>query len=107
MILENFLELHIAARIAIAAIAFIAARWLVCWYFKINARLDETKRTNEMLREIRNIIINEQAETYTSYSEASQTCRECHRKLSDTAAFCERCGTRNSEGNVEKMGKTE
>ena len=38
--------------IAIAIIAFFLLRELFCWYYKINERLKEQKKTNRLLEQI-------------------------------------------------------
>lgn len=36
---------------------FLIARELICWYYKINARLKEQEKTNELLQDIYDAIV--------------------------------------------------
>lgn len=38
-------------------LVFLFLRWYWCWYFKINARLHEQERTNELLQNIFDALI--------------------------------------------------
>lgn len=41
----------------VAILLFVITRWFWNWYFKINARLQEQRRTNELLQNIYNALI--------------------------------------------------
>lgn len=45
---------------------FFITRWFWCWYFKINARLREQERTNELLQNIFSALV--QGNTVNSIS---------------------------------------
>lgn len=41
----------------VAVLLFVVTRWFWNWYFKINARLHEQKKTNELLQNIYNVLV--------------------------------------------------
>lgn len=50
----------------ILVLVFFITRWYWCWYFKINARLKEQERTNELLQNIFSALV--QGNTVSSIS---------------------------------------
>jgi hypothetical protein len=43
----------------IMVIIFFVTRWFWCWYFKINHRLNELEKTNEILKDIRILLMQQ------------------------------------------------
>lgn len=38
-------------------VLFLVTRWYWCWYLKINARLEEQRKTNELLQDIYDALV--------------------------------------------------
>ncbi|HJC25220.1 MAG TPA: hypothetical protein H9761_16220 [Candidatus Eisenbergiella merdavium] len=53
---------------------FLIARELICWYFKINARLEAQRLTNAYLKEVRDLLIKNNSVTGMLDKEMSGNC---------------------------------
>ena len=54
--MDNVIGIVFAVLLVIFLIILLT-RWLWCWYFKINARLHEMEKTNELLQNIFDALI--------------------------------------------------
>jgi hypothetical protein len=72
-----------------AIILFIILRELICWYYKINARVDLLREINRKLDALAGnrgsvqsgIVLREQI-----------TCKNCGKQTDMSSKFCESCG---------------
>lgn len=58
--MEDILEMGVGALLAL--ILFLIVVWFItrqlrCWYWKINARLEEQRKTNELLQNIFDVLV--------------------------------------------------